>query len=268
MHLKNTGKQITNLKKTNLKILIKLSDGSKIKTTFDNVKKYDLKVGKILSNRQYNLLNNEFLLEKCKDYLINIASKHQYSEEEIYRKLKIRNISKTQIEVLMNFVKDSNLVDDKKFIDDYVRVNTRKNYSINKIKARLIQKGISSNYINKIKENKKNEYLKACNLIDKKIKLLSNDSYEFQKIKAYQILKKELFSESIIDDVVKNKIEYDSKLEMKNLRKQYSIAYSKYRYKYLGDLLYKKVIEYLLRKGYSFNDIKLIEREYSNEISE
>ena len=262
MHLNNIGKQIKKLNISNNKITIKFIDQSRILTSFDVIKKYHLKEGKYVNKKILDEIINDNLMVKYKTYLLKICAKHEYNEKEIEDKLFNKGLNKYQINELIKFLKNRKLIDDETYIESYFRVYSNKNHSIKKIKNNLINKGFSYEDISSLKSSYKDEYKKAEKILIKKLKTYDKLSYFYKRKKAYAYLVNEQFDDELINDVVSTNIIYSQELEMKNLRREYSIAYYKYHYKYLGELCNKKVIQYLLKKGYSIENIRIIEKEY------
>lgn len=262
MHLNNIGKKITQVKFSKNKVIIKISDKSKIVTSFEVYQKFHLKEGQEISDIQIKKINESNLYEKCREYLLKITAKHEYSEKEIERKLKLKGISSTDIKSLIKYLKELNLINDDNYVLDYVRVYSKKNLSINKLKSELIKKGIPPKEVNKLKSSYKEEIKKASQLINKKKKMFSKCSFMLTKQKLFNYLKQEQFENNVIEKVINENVIYNHDEEIKKLRIEYSIIYTRYRYKYLGDLLYLKVIQYLLRKGFTLEDIKIVERDY------
>lgn len=263
MHSNNIGKQITKLKVNKNKITITFLDNTKLVSDFSCIKKYHLKVGTKLSKKMYNELNEAILLDNEKRYLLRITSKHRYTKEEINRKLiKRNNVSKQDIDTLINYLSIHKFIDDNSYVYDYYETYTLKFHSYERIRHDLLKKGISKKEVNTLRFDYKEEYRKASRMCEYKLKRLKNYSYMEKKQKIYDSLQTLMFDKSITNEVISKYVIYSSKEELVNLRREYSIYISKYRYKYLGDLIYKKVIEYLLRKGYSFLDIIEIEKEF------
>lgn len=262
MHLNNIGKQIKKINISNNKITIKFIDQSRIMTSFDMIKKYHLKEGMFVKKKILDEIINSNLIDKYKTYLLKICAKHLYNEKEIEYKLFNKGLNKSQINELIKFLKDNKLINDESYIESYFRVYSNKNYSIKKIRNNLISKGFSIDEISNLKSTYKEEYIKAQNLLDKRLKAYEKFSYSFKKRKIYVYLTSEQFDNELINDVISKNIIYSHELEIRNLRREYSIAYYKYHYKYLGELCNKKVIQYLLKKGYSIENIRIIEKEY------
>lgn len=268
MHSNNIGKQIKKLRISKNSILITFIDKSTLSVPFDCYEKYLLKEKKILSDKQYKELYDAHIINKNKDYLLKLISKHSYSKKQIKEKLIKRKLNNDQIKTLIDYLEKYHLLNDDTYISDFIRCSNTKNHSLNRIKNELVIKGIPIEKVNSITSDYSIEYRKANNLISPKLRYQETYSYQLKKKKIYETLIRQGYEKDIIEDIIKEKLIYSYEEEMKNLRKEYSIAFSKYRFKYLGDLLYKKVIQYLLRKGYSLKDIEIVEREYKNEISE
>ena len=55
-------------------------------------------------------------------------------------------------------------------------------------------------------------------------------------------------------------------VEIELLRGDFGTAYMRYRFKSLGEEHYQKVLNYLLKKGYRYQDIETVKGEYFHEM--
>lgn len=268
MRLNNIGKKITKLKNKKQKILIEFDDNSTLEVNFEVYEKYNFQIGDVISKKQYECLKNDIELNKYKKYLLNLVSKHSYSSKEIEDKLIKKGLDKKNISILIKYLKSYSFLDDEAYINNYITYANKKRYSYEFTKSKLIEKGFTKKDIFKLKYSYKNEYEKAKKVMLSKHSLYASYSYNHQKEKGYIFLVNKGFDKDVINKVIEECFKYDYEVELKKLKKDYSIIRMKYCYKYLGKLLDEKVIQYLLRKGYPFKDIKLVEEEYSYETSE
>lgn len=160
----------------NLEIVYK--EGLKVKDSVD----YD-KLKKVIEEDNYI---------KCKNSAIRIIEKSYKSEKEIRDKLLKKEFDNKTVNRTLNFLKEYNLIDDKKLAYMYVKDRLR-NQGEKKIKYGLLQKGISEEVISIVLDSVNNDDLEdtAYNLALKKYEILikrENDKYKlYQKLTRYLI---------------------------------------------------------------------------------
>jgi len=96
-------------------------------------------------------VKNDNNYKKVLSKTLNLLSKKNYSEHELREKL---NLYDNQIvEKVITKLKESNLIDDKKYAENIVEKSLKKGKGLYYIINILRKKGIDENIINQIKEN-------------------------------------------------------------------------------------------------------------------
>lgn len=212
---------------------------------------------------KYNLLLKEEIDIKTIDDVLNENRYYDayylalnYFEIKIRNKKEIREYLKRKdfeyeyIDFAINKLNDLSLLNDKKYIECYV--NDKVNLSNDgpfKIKRNLIEFELNESdideYLNTIDMSVWKNKLKK--IINKKLSLMKNKSYYVIINK----LKNDLFNlgydKNMIDELLED-IEYDNS----NIKKEYEKISKKYTDK-------NKIMNYLLRKGYTYEEIKNIQ---------
>lgn len=91
------------------------------------------------------IINDEEFL-KCKSSALRIIEKSYKSQKEISDKLLMKEFSSKSIEKTLEFLKEYNFIDDKKYTNMYIK-DKIKLQGKNKIKYSLLRKGISEDLI-------------------------------------------------------------------------------------------------------------------------
>lgn len=135
---------------------------------------------------------------KAKDIAIYYLGYRARSEKEVVDKLSSKGYDKSIIDKVIDFLKEYDYVNDKKFADSYVRDKNRfKPVGRKKLAYELKQKGISNEIIDHVLDNTDlNELDSALRLIRKKAPNSTLDIKEKQKI--YQFLSRRGFDYYII----------------------------------------------------------------------
>ena len=134
----------------------------------------------------------EVAKEKALRYLVTAKK----TEQEVRNKLKKCNFEESIIEDVISYLKDLDYINDKDYIDAYIRQCMRlQNYSIYEIKNKLLQKGIKKDIM-----EKKLEVLKQSNYEKELVnKLLNGKLKNMEEIKQKQYLYRRGFSNINLD---------------------------------------------------------------------
>ncbi len=233
---------------------------------------HSLSKDKIIEKDSLEEIVNEDNYIKCKNTSLKMIEKSYKTEKQITDKLIERGYDEKVVERTKEFLKQYDFINDNKYAQMYIKdkVNSQ---GRNKIKYTLINKGISEEIINEklCYINKESEESSALKLAEKKYNLLIKSEQDIRninkKLREYLIRKGYNLDivQSVLNQVVKQDINniYENEVEDKvneDIDKLYELAEKRYRIliKSESDVrkLYKKLGDYLLRRGYSWNDIK------------
>jgi|GEM_PF-2326383 len=236
----------------------------KLKILLDTYEEFKFKIGETYKKEfieQLIFINNKFIIE---NYLISKTSKHIYSEYDI-RILSLKkfpNISSDDIDAAIADLKKSDLINDSKYVEQYVEYFNNSYYGKYYMTNFFHAKRIDNKIISKIVFNDEKEALKAKNYMDLiKNKYVSNNIAK-QKKKLYDALLKRGFNNDIVIELL-DSLEVDPQKEHDKLLK----AYSKAKKKYVdndGKLMENKLISYLVYKGYNYQDVEEVINEDTN----
>lgn len=228
---------------------------NKYKVYFDNneiilfenvILKYDLLLLKDVSLELLDKIIDENKFYEAYDMSLNYIETKMRNKSEIIKYLKRKDYSDELINKVISKLVDLKILDDKlyiqAFINDKINLSNDGPYKIKKSLLELeFNENEIDNYLNNFDESIwENKLIK---IVNKKKKLMDNKSYYMFITK----LKNDLFNlgydKYMIDNILVN-IKYESNA----LEKDYNRALKKYNDK-------NKIINYLLRKGYNYDEI-------------
>ncbi len=242
---------------------IELEKGKPFLIFDETILKYNLNIGKALSNTDLKNINNyNTLMKEYFTCLKKIKNKLK-TEKEIITYLNSKNISIEDIQIIIEKLKKSNSINDNRYIESFI--NDKINLTLIgpiKIKKELIQKGFEENEINQIL-NKIDEDLwkeKINKFINKKAKENKKLSGKELKYKInndlfYLGYPKELFNDNLNELNIKNDLnilekEYQklikkyfkkiNDLEKINLKIKYDLTYKGYNEEEINDVINKE----------------------------
>lgn len=233
------------------------------------------KGGKIEKEKLQEIVKEDNYI-KGKSYAIKLLERNFKTEKYIKDKLTEKEFDKECIERVLIFLREYKFVDDFKYADMFIRekINT---YGRKKIKYLLLNKGIEEEIVkekiyNIDCEKEKNA---AYKLAEKKYKIAIKKESSLPKInkKIITYLLGRGYSYEIANFVVTNlninnpikKQEQEKQEHHKELEDIYNIAEKRYNIIIKSESnnvkIYRRLSNYLLRKGYSFDDIKKVVNE-------
>ncbi|EJO5348722.1 recombination regulator RecX [Clostridium botulinum] len=256
---------------------------------------HNLKKGKVIDENNLNDIIKEDNYIKAKSYALKYMEKSFKTENQIKEKLYSKEYDEYTVDRVIKFLKDYNFIDDYKYCDMYIREKLNI-YGKNKIKYALLNKGINESIVNeKISNiNEEKERKVAYKLAEKKYKIMivreKNKFKIYKKIWGYIISKgynsnvaewtinelkindslaKEydnLYKDSDISHLNKSNMKDKGNLYYKDksnslkenidiiARKRYDIIIKSEKDK---NKIYRRLSNYLLRRGYSFEEVKI-----------
>lgn len=248
----------------------------------DLVYYYKLEKGKKIDLDLLKEIIEEDNYLKGKNHALNIIEKTYKSEKEIQDKLLNKGYEEKTVARVLNFLKEYNFLNDEKYAEMFIKEKIPSNGK-NKIKCLLLKKGISEEVIqdklNKIKKEDEEDH--ALTLAEKKYISLIKSEKNFGKL--YKKLGDYLITRGYDFDVVKTTLNKVVKKEDEDFnipqQEHYSIkeddleglkwaAEKRYRVLIKSEKdsikLYRKLSQYLARKGYKWEHINKILKEISD----
>ena len=230
---------------------------NKYKITLDNIEivvyediifKYDLLIKKNIGIKELDKIIDDNRYYEAYYLALKYIEIKMRSKKEIIDYLKQKDIEYIYIDFAINKVDSLGLLNDKQYIEAFI--NDKINLSSDgpfKIRRSLIELDFDENdiddYLNKIDNSVWEDKLKK--IVNKKVSLIKNKSYFMLISKLSNDLYLLGYDKYMIDEELSN-IKYDNS----SIKKEFVKAVKKFR----GDK--NKIINSLLRKGYTYEEIK------------
>jgi regulatory protein len=229
---------------------------------------------------------NEDNYIKGKSYALHFLERSFKSQKQVSDKLLAKELDVKTINRVLEFLKQYDFIDDKRYVELFIKEKIRSSGK-NKIKFSLLKKGLPEELIkdelNKITNQQQLEI--ALNLAEKKIRTLSKSEKELRKLykKTADYLVRNGYDFGIVNEVL-GKITKDVDVEdvpetessedtyEGDYRKLHELASKRYniliKSEPLKMKLYKKLGDYLLRRGFQWEQIKKVLAELVNGVEE
>ncbi len=260
----NTGKIIETIDYKKKKIHIHFSSGESVIVTPDQYTQQYFYVGKVIDSNTYNQIVTASENQPFIDYGFRLLSKGRYTEYQVREKLYKRKAIKPQVDLVIDRLKQAHLIDDQTLMIDWVNHYQKKGFGFRVIKQKLIEKGIASAKIETINLdiNLQKESLRL--LIDQLSKKYSRLSQRQKKEKMTQALMVRGFDSkdfALLIEALPHQTEAEETL---NLEIAYQKAVRMFSRRFEGHEFQEKVINFLVRKGYNYANIRRKLKESSH----
>jgi Uncharacterized protein conserved in bacteria len=212
---------------------------------------------------------------KCKSYALKIIERTYKTERQTFDKLAQKEYDEKIINKTIDFLKEYKFIDDVKYTEAYIK-DKLKSQGKNRIKYALINKGISETLIKEklscLDSNIEEDA--ALKLAEKKYRLLIKNESDNRKIykKLGDYLVRNGYNldivQNILNNIVKqeindlNRTETQQERQDEDASKLYELAEKRYSIIMKSESdkrkIYKKLSDYLIRRGYSWDNIKSV----------
>ena len=256
MQQENTGKIITKIRPSEKKVTIYFSK-EKLEISLEAYSNSYLYVGKSLTRKEINDLNRMTSLDAGLKYALNLLKKSIYTEYRMREKLYSKELNKNEVDSIIKFLKQNDLINDDAFIEDFLLEAEEKNYGKYKIIQKLNDLGIFEDKIKKIKFLESKEIEKAKRLLPNLDRKYKNYNFEKKKSNIYNALIRQGFDSSVASSVIKNVKPSPEKEEQRKLKEDYLKALKKAEQKYPDNRFKQKeyIFNHLVGKGYRYVDV-------------
>ena len=166
----------------------------------------------------------------------------------------------------MKDLKQSSIVDEKDYIDNYLEYFKKNNYGKYFIMNYFIEQGTRKDFVNKLVFNEDEEKEKARNYFDSVKNKYVGSNFTKQKKKLYDLMILRGFDPEVIIDLLSH-LEINTDKERKNLAKDYRKAKIKLSNKFEGSMLESRIVNRLINLGYELSMIREVinEEESKND---
>ena len=249
-------KKIIKIKIGQKKVALIFDDGDKLEISPNTYTEYNFYVGKSLTKKDIKGISFNNDIDKYMGYITKLVAQKSYSKHEIKEKLAKKGANEAQIELIIDKLIKYQLIDETSLIKEYLDYADYKHYGYNRIKEDLYKKGISSIYIERIKYDETRDLKQARSLIKGYEKKYSKYNYSSMKAHIYQALLRMGYSYDVSNKALEDVSPIDVKKEQELLKEDYKKAKAKYEKKYGPYETKDKITQYLISKGYRYEDIK------------
>ncbi|MCJ7690584.1 MAG: recombination regulator RecX [Clostridiaceae bacterium] len=250
------------------------------------VYKHNITKGKTIDKENLEDIVNEDNYIKAKNSALHFLESSFKSAKQVIDKLTLKDFDVKTIDRVMAFLKEYDFVDDKRFVELFIKEKVRSSGK-NKIKFTLLKKGLPQELIeeglNTITSEQQS--LIALKLGEKKINILFKSEKDTRKLykKTADYLVRNGFDFEIINDVLSSVIKNYTSEEIcakvisegtyeENYAKLHELASKRYNILIKSEpikiKLYKKLGDYLLRRGYKWDEIKIVLRDLINGVED
>lgn len=258
---KSNGNVIKRIKIGKKKVSIIFEDESKLDISLNTYTDFNLYPKKVIDDKLLKEIKKRDSFDEAYNYALGIVSKKEISETALIKKLEAKKISKSNIKEIISLLKKHKLIDEKSLIEEYMVYASYHLYGKNRIIDELYKKGVNKEYINEIVFKEKDELDKAIKLVGKIESKYDKLSYEEKKNHIYEALLRYGYDYDIASKALDSIKSFNKKSEINNLKIEYEKSIRKYKGSGDSKEVEDKVIKYLLRKGYHYEDIKIIKEK-------
>ena len=261
MRLEKSGKLIKKIKIGKNMITIVFAD-QELKISPDTYTEFRLYQNKVLTDQEVEKIKSREQIDKLlKSALVSVSKGHP-TKKVMISKLEKKGANRFQIDKIIEILVESGFLDDKQFMNDYLEYAKNKGYGKERIIQGLYDKGVPQHMIKDIKFEQNDEFKRARMMLKTYEKKFSRYNYIQRKKHIYDALLRMGYESAIAFKVLDNIKKESDNDEEEHLKKDYQIAQRKYQNK--GR---KKVLEYLLSKGYRYTQIvKVMTEEKTHEM--
>ena len=258
---KSNGKIVKRLRKGKKKVTIFFTDESKMDISPNTYTDFNIYPKKELSEKVLKEIKKRDSFDSLYNYALGVVSKKEISEVALRKKLEAKKGSKSNINQIISLLKKNKFIDESSLIDSYLEYAAIHLYGKNRIINDLYKKDVDKDLINKISFDEKEELSKANRFVKHFEKKFDKYSYEDKKKHIYESLMRYGYDSSVALKALDNISSYNKNEEINKLKEEYKKANRKYQNIYDDTIKDDKVIKYLLRKGYRYEDIKFVKEK-------
>lgn len=233
---------------------------------------HGLSKDKIIEKNSLEEIVNEDNYIKCKNTSLKMLERSHKTEKQITDKLIEKGYDEKVVKRTKEFLKQYDFINDDRYVQMYIK-DKMNSQGRNKVKYDLINKGICEERINEklCHIDRESEENSAFKLAEKKYNLLIKSEQDIRIInrKLREYLTRKGYNldiiQNVLNQVIKQDVDtiYEKESEGRfngDIEKLYELGEKRYKIliKSESDVrkLYKKLGDYLLRRGYSWSDIK------------
>lgn len=243
-----------------------------LECSLDDVESFHLVRGARINQDVIDILKEKQDVRQLYFKAIKLLSYHDYCFHDLVKRLETYG-EYNEIEIMkcMALLTDRHLVDDRKYVKNYIEATLKKGKGFKKaiidLKNKDIPEYLIEEEIAKFDETEEKDY--ALNIVDQLYHTNSKLSPQglIQKIK--RTLFNKGFSQSTIESVMNTyDFEFSHERTLSLLKKECEKTYKRYQNKYHGQELKMRISRFLKQKGYDYEDILIVMDEIWSEMND
>ena len=243
-----------------------------LECSLDDVESFHLVRGARINQDVIDILKEKQNVRQLYFKAIKLLSYHDYCFHDLVKRLETYG-EYNEIEIMkcMALLTDRHLIDDKKYVKNYIEATLKKGKGFKKaiidLKNKDIPEYLIEEEIAKFDETEEKDY--ALNIVDQLYYTNSKLSPQglIQKIK--RTLFNKGFSQSTIESVMNTyDFEFSHERTLSLLKKECEKTYKRYQNKYHGQELKMRISRFLKQKGYDYEDILIVMDEIWSEMND
>jgi regulatory protein len=114
------------------------------------VEDMDLKIGKLIDEKDLEKITSQEELNKTQAYALMLLGYRERSLQEMRMRMRQKGYEEKLIEKVVKYLKDQNLINDKRFARLWAESRIKKGYGSWRIKSELEQKGVDREMVDEI----------------------------------------------------------------------------------------------------------------------
>jgi SOS response regulatory protein OraA/RecX len=261
----NTGNIIASIEIKKKKIVVTFAKGHSLTLSSDQYTQDYFYVGKVIDDKKFEELTQATKTQPFIDYGFRLLTKGRYSEYQIREKLYKREALKPQVDEVISRLKLAHLIDDESLLKDWVHHYQKRGYGLRMIKTKLHEKGFFPHLTDTIRLDAELEQESISRLIEQGIKKYQRLSQRDRKQKITTMLLQRGYESRTYQSVLEAIPSLTKEQVDNNLKEAFEKALRMFKTRFVGRERQEKIINFLLRKGYTYSNIITLIKESNHE---
>ena len=255
MRQDNIGNIITSIEIKKKKIVVSFASGQSFTLSTDQYTQDYFYVGKVIGDKKFEELTQATKTQPFIDYGFRLLTKGRYSEYQIREKLYKREALKPQVDEVISRLKLAHLIDDASLLKDWVHHFQKRGYGLRMIKTKLHEKGFFPYLLETIQIDEDMERISISRLIEQSLKKYQHLSERDRKQKITTMLLQRGYESKVYHSTLEAIPRLTKEQTDSNLKEAFEKALRMFKTRFVGREREEKIINFLLRKGYTYSNI-------------
>jgi 1,2-diacylglycerol 3-alpha-glucosyltransferase len=251
----NIGNIISSIEIKKKKIVVTFASGHSLTLSSDQYTQDYFYVGKVIDDKKVEELSQSAKSQPFIDYGFRLLSKGRYTEYQIREKLYKREALKPQVDEVISRLKLAHLIDDASLLKDWVHHYQKRGYGLRVIKTKLHEKGFFPHLLETIQIETDIELESISRLIDQSVKKYQRLSERERKQKITTLLLQRGYESKVYQSILEAIPTLSKEQSDTNLKEAFDKAMRMFQSRFDGRQRDEKIINFLLRKGYTYSNI-------------